>query len=112
MFQIYPSALSPLTVPTAGAGWSLSIPNARDTAPIRIRASEPAGRGHLIAVLMQDRIESALAMLPANASLAPIPDARRHLETLVTHLNDLKADDTGTSAFVWSAQVVPYTISR
>lgn len=112
LFQIYPSPLSPMTVPTGNAQWSMSIPNGTTAAPVRIRASEPAGRGTLIAILMEDRIEPALAMLPANAELAPIPDARSHLEALVTHLNDLKADADGARPFVWSAQVLPYSITR
>lgn len=114
LFQIFPSVLSPSGAEVIDGQQLVEIPNALSTngQPIEINVTDPAGRGHLVAVLVEDDIQTVTDRLPDYINLDPIPSGLDHLTTLADTLNLSLNDGLGPRASRWHAAIVPYTISR
>ncbi|MEM8978539.1 MAG: caspase family protein [Pseudomonadota bacterium] len=112
LFQIFPSPLSPTNAEKLGQSWSLEIPNAlsRNGRPMQIRVVEPAGTGHLIALLVEDESLDVAALIPSNVNLEPVADARAHLVSLAEALNQSTLDDLGARPLRWHAAILDYEI--
>lgn len=114
LFQIFPSRLSTRGAGRLRPGTNVVIPEALSASgrPIRIRVTEPVGRGHLIAILIEDELRSITDLLPRDVNLDPIPDASGHLYRLAEELNRMQSTAAGPRESRWSSVVLPYTITQ
>jgi hypothetical protein len=112
LFQIFPSQLSPNDAEVLGNKRRLTIPNAMSVngQPLEIQVTEPYGRGHLLAVLVEDDVQTVTALLPDHVDLDPIPAGLDHLVELADALNMSLNDDVGVRPSRWHAAIVPYNI--
>ncbi len=110
--QIYPSTLSVegATQMTAGARLVIPSGNSANDVPLRIRVSEPHGRGFLLALFVEGDLPRLTALLPKNLSGGPIPNAGQYLYEIAQDLLKLQAGEAGTVATEWSATYLPYEI--
>lgn len=114
LFQIYPSFLSADAVMKITANRRYEIPQgvSRNGKPLQITVSEPAGSGHLLAVLVQDPPGAVLSALPPTLNETPVPNAGGILTALAERLN--RGTNVGgvSRPLNWSSVVLPYTISK
>ncbi len=108
--QVFPSRLVPDGTTQIAAGATLTIPNGRSAngKPIRLRVSEPAGQGLLLAVLVEDDVAALTDILPASIANGAIPDAGQYLYAISQDLLARQADPT--NPIRWSATYLPYQI--
>jgi len=113
LFQIFPSPLSPDGAEILPDARKLIVPSAlsRNGRPLRIRVTEPAGSGRLLALLVEDPLLDVAQMLPQHANLDPIPDAEAHLVELATALNRSTMDAGGARAARWHSAILEYDIA-
>lgn len=114
LLQLYPSALSQSTAGVIAAGEIKTVPSVlgRNNAPLVIRVTEPAGSGHLIALLIEDDVAGLETLLPAGVNSAPTQNATLHLYQIAELLNRTVTENDVTRPIRWSSVVMPYTISR
>jgi hypothetical protein len=114
LFQIFPSRLSVAEAAAVSAGEAVRIPGPFATSgrPIRIRVTEPAGDGMLLALLVESEAPVFETILPRNLELAPIPDATQYLYEIVQSLLEMQVGPRGNEAVEWSAAYLPYSILR
>ena len=114
LYQIFPSILARPDAPRIAPGETVTIPGDELVSGQRvvIRVTEPAGRGRLLAILVEDELDAIAALLPQNVNLAPVPDAAGWLARLAHLLNDMQGSADGNSAVAWSGVVLDYTIAR
>lgn len=113
LYQIFPSPLSAPNVTGIEAGGRLVIPERAsvNNVPLQIRVVEPAGRGQLLALLVQDEHADALAgLLPPDVAPGPIADGETVLFNLADALNRVQSNEEGNSLISWSAAYVDYNI--
>ncbi|MEE4188141.1 MAG: caspase family protein [Roseobacter sp.] len=112
LFQIFPSVLSPANAGRAEALERITIPSALSSngQPIEISVTEPAGRGHLVAVLIEDDLDAVTSKLPNNVNLEPVPGGLSHLTDLARALNASFVDASGRRSTLWHASILPYSI--
>jgi len=74
LYQIFPSRFSDQDAANVTQGTVFNIPNAIAASgqPITIRASRPTGKGHLVALLLEDDITAITDLLPAHTNLREI----------------------------------------
>ncbi|RDC75293.1 DUF4384 domain-containing protein [Rhodovulum sp. 12E13] len=114
LFQIFPSRLSLAEAAAVSAGEAVRIPGpyAPSGRPIRIRVTEPAGDGMLLALLVEGEAPVFETILPRNLEFAPIPNATQYLYELVQSLLEMQVGPGGNAAVDWSAAYLPYSILR
>lgn len=112
--QIYPSSLSVEGDTRMNANETLILPNALSTSgqPLQIRVSEPAGKGFLLGLFIEDDLPALKAILPADLAGGAIPNAGQYLYEIAQELLQLQANNNGTKPVQWSATYLPYEISR
>lgn len=110
--QVYPSSLSRAGATRMAAGERLTIPsgNGANGKPLRVRVSEPAGKGFLLALFIEDELPKLTAVLPENISGGPVPNAGQYLYEIAQDLLRLQADGSGSTPIEWSATYLPYDI--
>lgn len=111
--QIFPSSLSREGDTRMRTGQTLRIPSGQSAngLPIRIRVTEPTGKGFLLGLFVEDDLPSLTAVLPENLQGGPIPNAGQYLYELAQDLLRLQADDGTSKPVRWSATYLPYTIN-
>jgi hypothetical protein len=79
--QIFPSPLSTEDATRMNAGETLTIPNTLSNSgqPLQIRVSEPAGKGFLLGLFIEDDLPALKAILPADLAGGAIPNAGQYL---------------------------------
>lgn len=114
LYQIFPSILSPNRADILTSPAQVEIPSALSAngQPIVIRVTEPAGRGHLLAVLVEDDVSAIDDLIPPQSQLNAVPDGVGHLTKLANALNAVVNDPNGARGSRWHATIVPYTITR
>lgn len=114
LYQIFPSILSPARADVLTRPAQVEIPSALSAngQPIVIRVTEPAGRGHLLAVLVEDNLSAIDDLIPPQSQLNAISDGVGHLTELANRLNTVVNDPNGARGSRWHATIVPYTITR
>ncbi len=114
LFQIFPSRLSVAEAASVPAGEAVRIPGPFATSgrPIRIRVTEPAGDGMLLALLVESEAPVFETILPRTLEHAPIPNATQYLYEIVQSLLEMQVGPDGNAAVEWSAAYLPYTILR
>lgn len=114
LYQVFPSVISPADAPRLTQAAQIEIPSvlSANGQPMVIRVSEPVGRGHLLAVLLEDRSSAIDSLVPPQSQLAAIPDGIGHLTKIANGLNDVVTGPDGAQGTRWHATIVPYTISR
>lgn len=110
--QIHPSTLSPEDSTRMDAGETLTVPSGLSTngLPMRLRVTEPAGRGFLLALFVEDDLPTLTAVLPKNLAGGPIPNAGQYLYDIAQELLRLQVGENGATPVRWSATYLPYTI--
>lgn len=116
LYQLFPSQLSAEGVERIQPGEVLSIPEARSVndRPLAISVTEPAGRGQLLALLIEDPAGtlSGFEVLPQSVAPGPVPNASQYLMTLAMSLQTTLATASGNRPVRWSAAYTDYVISR
>ncbi len=110
--QVFPSSLSKPGATEMEAGERLTIPSGpgANGRPLQIRVSEPAGKGFLLALFIEDELPTLAAILPENITGGPVPNAGQYLYEIAQDLLKLQADDSGSTPVQWSATYLPYDI--
>ena len=110
--QIYPSSLNDAASTRMTAGETLTVPSGLSTngLPMRLRVTEPAGQGFLLALFVEDDLPTLTAILPENLSGGPIPNAGQYLYGIAQDLLRLQVGENGATPIRWSATYLPYTI--
>jgi metacaspase-1 len=110
--QIFPSRLAPGAMTRIAAGETLMVPNGIGAggAPVEVRVTEPAGKGFLLALLIEGDLPDLTAVLPENLDGGPVPNAGRYLYEIAQDLLRLQASGSGSTAVDWSATYLPYEI--
>ncbi len=110
--QVYPSVLAPKDGTRMEAGQILTIPNAVSSngLPLEIRVTEPAGQGFLVALFVEDDLETLQATLPENIQGGTIPNATEYLYQTAEALLEMQTGPEGNYAVSWSAVYLPYEI--
>ena len=110
--QVFPSSLAPAGATRMQAGKILTIPSvvSANGLPLEIRVTEPAGKGFLLALFVEDDLPTLEALLPENISGGPISNAAGYLYEIAQDLLTLQAGEDGNSAVAWSAVYLPYEI--
>ncbi len=108
--QVYPSRLSPDGATEMTAGQSLVIPSgvSANGRPLRMRVSEPAGQGLLLALFIEGDLADLTQILPAGLDGGALPEAGQSLYQISQSLLQLEADPS--RAVRWSATYLPYRI--
>ncbi|MGJ8583847.1 MAG: caspase family protein [Marinosulfonomonas sp.] len=114
LVQIYPSPLSQDGATRMAAGDTLAIPNgkSKNGNALQIRVSEPAGKGFLLGLFVEDDLPALKSVLPADLAGGAIPNAGQYLYEIAQELLQLQARTTGTDPIRWSAAYLPYDITR
>lgn len=114
LFQLFPSQLSAKGVTAIAAHQTMTLPEAfsRSGRRLEITVTEPAGRGYLLAILVEDEIEALQGLLPRDLAPGPIPGAPHYLQALANGLNTLKLSADRVTPVAWSAAFTPYEILR
>lgn len=114
LVQIYPSPLSATGTTRMTAGETLTIPNgqSKNGNAIRIRVSEPAGKGFLLGLFIEDDLPALDSVLPADLAIGAIPNAGQYLYEIAQELLQLQANQTSANPVQWSAAYLPYEITR
>lgn len=114
LVQIYPSPLSQDGATRMAAGDTLAIPNgkSKNGNALQIRVSEPAGKGFLLGLFVEDDLPALKSVLPADLAGGAIPNAGQYLYEIAQELLQLQANTTGTDPIKWSAAYLPYDITR
>lgn len=112
LFQVYPSLLSPGDAGRVDAFDRITIPSTLSSSGqvMQISVTEPTGRGHLVAVLLEDDLTAVSTMLPDNVELQPIDGGLDHLTDLADALNASFVDGDGRRTGRWHAEILPYNI--
>ncbi|MDA8747898.1 caspase family protein, partial [Litoreibacter sp.] len=110
--QVFPSSLSKDDATRMRAGGRLIIPSGdgANGRPLRVRVSEPAGKGFLLALFVEDELPKLTAILPENIAGGPVPNAGQYLYEIAQDLLRLQADGSGNAPVEWSATYLPYNI--
>ncbi|MEP1598068.1 MAG: caspase family protein [Hyphomonas sp.] len=113
LFQIFPSLLTSDYAPkiTPGQNYTVPQPLSKNNLPLRLVVTKPTGKGHLIAVLIEDDVAAISDLLPENLNLEPQPNAVSYLVALATRLNGLTGSGGERRQIRWSSVITPYTIS-
>ena len=109
--QVFPSRLAPDAGTGIRAGQEVTVPQnvtSVNGAPIRVRVTGPAGRGFLLALLVEDDLPDLAALLPENLNGGAVPDAGQFLYDMAGDLLALSARGEVT----WSAAYLPYEITE
>jgi hypothetical protein len=95
-------------------GETLILPSAKSVsgAPLQIRVGEPAGKGFLLGLFIEDDLPALKGVLPANLAGGAIPNAGQYLYEIAQELLQLQANSAGTNPVNWSAAYLPYEITR
>lgn len=110
--QIFPSKLAATGENSIRSGGTLTIPQGLgpNGAELEIRVSEPAGKGLLLALHVEDQMPTLEALLPENLSGGTVDDARLYLSRIAKELLTLQAGENGNTPVRWSAVYLPYEI--
>lgn len=110
--QVYPSRLAAEGGTRLTPGRPLTIPSALGVngKPLRIRVTEPAGQGLLLALFIEGDLPDLTAVLPAGIEGGPVPNAGQSLFEISQALLRLEADPDRPVS--WSATYLPYRIDR
>lgn len=111
LVQIFPNSFSDRTNKSGriAAGRPLTIPD--PTYGFEFTASEPAGQGQLIALVLQDPVDLG-ALLTRNRALQPVPAPVDHMADLAARLRRPWTQDTTTRPIRWSMTATTYRITR
>lgn len=110
LVQVYPSRLSAEGATRIDAGQSLTIPSALGVsgAPLRIRVTEPAGQGLLLALFIEGDLSQLDPLMPAGLDGGPVAGGNQSLFEISQNLLRMEADPN--NPVQWSATYLPYRI--
>ncbi|WP_424973226.1 caspase family protein [Dinoroseobacter sp. S76] len=114
LYQIFPSVISPAKADRLNGAAEIEIPSALSAngQPMVIRVTKPAGRGHLLAVLVEDTLPAVTQLTIPQSQMSALPDGLQHLTDLANGLNAVVTTSSGARSSQWHATILPYVISE
>ena len=111
LVQVFPSRLASSDHPQLVSGEVLTIPSGTGAngMPLRIQVTEPAGRGFLLAILVENPADEIERVLPKGLTGGLVGSAQTHLNALFQALQELSAPEG--ESLRWSAKIAPYAIA-